>query len=90
LVSTEVSTEVTVQAAAPPVGLLDVTTLPPLSKATHRPLLGQDTPDIELKKSTWVTVQAAAPPVGLLDVTTLPLWSTATQRLLLGQDTLVR
>ena len=39
----ELSTLVTVQAAAPPVGLLEVTTLPLLSTATQRPLLGQDT-----------------------------------------------
>jgi hypothetical protein len=65
--------------------------LPPLSTATQRPLLGQDTPFRELVStlvpSTLVTVQAVAPPVGLLEVTTLPLPSTATQSLLLEQDT---
>src|SRR5450756_1420219 len=81
------STLVTVQAPAPPVGLLEVTTLPAKSTATQRPLLGQDTPRRTLEPSTWVTVQAAAPPVGLLEVTTLALPSTATQRPLLGQDT---
>lgn len=40
----EPSTSVTVQAAAPPVGLLEVTKLPLLSTATQRPLLGQDGP----------------------------------------------
>jgi hypothetical protein len=35
---------VTFQAAAPPAGLLVVTALPLLSIATHRPLLGHDTP----------------------------------------------
>src|SRR5437870_6919854 len=80
-------TLVTVQTAASPVGLPDVTTLPLPSTATQRLLLGHDTPESELVPSTWVTFQAAAPPVGLLEVTTLPLPSTATQRLLLGQDT---
>src|SRR5207244_11435086 len=80
-------TLVTVQTAASPVGLPDVTTLPLPSTATQRLLLGHDTPESELVPSTWVTFQAAAPPVGLLEVTTLPRPSTATQRLLLGQDT---
>jgi hypothetical protein len=40
----EASTRVTIQAAAPPLGLLEVTTLPVKSTATQRPLLGQDTP----------------------------------------------
>ena len=81
------STWATVQAAAPPVGLLEVTTLPLRSTATQRPLLGQDTPFRAVPPSTGVTVQAAVPPVGLLEVTTLPALSTATQRPLLGQDT---
>src|SRR5207253_2683441 len=80
-------TLVTVQTAASPVGLPDVTTLPLPSTATQRLLLGHDTPESELVPSTWVTFQAAAPPVGLLDVTTPPRSSTATQRLLLGHDT---
>ena len=42
------STWVTVQAAAPPVGLLEVTTLPSWSTATQRPVLGQDTPSSKL------------------------------------------
>src|SRR6202521_2313641 len=90
----EPTTLVTVQAAAPPVGLREVTTLPLgvptlplLSTATQRTLLGQDTLTRELVPSTLVTVQAAAPPMGLLEVTTLPPLSTATQRPLLGQDT---
>ena len=41
-------------------------TLPMASTATHRVLLGQDTPVRELVPSTLVTVQAAFPPVGLL------------------------
>src|SRR3989442_12761683 len=80
-------TLVTVQTAASPVGLPDVTTLPLPSTATQRLLLGHDTPESELVPSTWVTFQAAAPPGGLLEGTTLPRPSTATQRRLLGQDT---
>src|SRR5438445_13159706 len=83
-------TLVTVQTAASPVGLPDVTTLPLPSTATQRLLLGHDTPESELVPSTWVTFQAAAPPVGLLEVTTLPRPSTATQRPLLGQATPAR
>ncbi len=79
------ATLVTVQAAAPPVGLLEVTTLPLRSTATQRPLLGQDTPSALMPE--LVTVHAPAPPVGLLEVTTLPPRSTATQRPLVGQDT---
>jgi hypothetical protein len=84
----EASTGVRVQATAPPVGLLEVTTLPPVSVAKQRPMLGHVTPYRELEASTGVTVQVAAPPVGLREVTTLPLPSVATQRTLLGQDTL--
>jgi hypothetical protein len=39
------STCTTFQAAAPPEGLVEVTTLPTMSTATHRPVLGQDKPD---------------------------------------------
>ena len=80
---------VTFQAATPPVGLVEVTTLPKLSTATHRLLLGQDTPVRKLEPSTCASFQAVAPPIGLVEVTTLPLVSTATQRTLLGQDTAV-
>jgi hypothetical protein len=93
---------VTFQAAAPPVGLLEVTTPPFVSTATQRPLLGHEMPFSEQGAPlvavgaqpagpyTCVTFQAAAPPVGFLEVTTLPPPSTATQKLLLGQDTLER
>src|SRR2546426_12037011 len=85
----EPSTLVTVQAAAPPVGLLEVTALalPSASTATQMLMLGQATPERELEPSTLVPVHAAAPPVVLLDVTTLPATATATQRPRLGQDT---
>src|SRR5438445_13322382 len=71
-------TLVTVQTAASPVGLPDVTTLPLPSTATQRLLLGHGKPASALVPSTWVTFQAAAPPVGLLEVTTLPWPSTST------------
>ena len=81
------STLAAFQAAAPPVGLVDASTLPSRPTATHRSRLGQETLDTVVEVFTWVTFQAPAPPVGSLEATTLPLSSTATQRLLLGQDT---
>src|ERR1035437_10121494 len=84
---------VTVQAATPPVGSEEGTTLPPAPArsptATHRLLLGQETA-VRMSTLRCVTFHAVAPPVGLVDVTTLPPLSTATQRPLLGQDTAVR
>src|SRR5436190_1543975 len=75
-------------AVGPPVGLVEVTTLPLRSStATQRSLVGQEATFSEVELCTFVTVQAAAPTVGLLEVTTLPLSSTATHRSLLGQDT---
>jgi hypothetical protein len=44
----EPSTCVTLQAPAPPNGLVEVTTLPLLSTATQSPALRQDTPDREV------------------------------------------
>src|SRR2546428_13373381 len=76
----EPSTLVTLHATAPPVGLLEVTTLPFTSTATQRLLLGQDGPGRELKPSTLVTFQPAAPAGRLLDATTLPPSPTARQR----------
>ena len=81
---------VTFQAAAPPVGLVEVTTLPLPSTSTQKPVVGQDTPlGPKSAEVTCVTFQEGAPPVGLVEVTTLS-WPTATQRSLLGQDTLER
>src|SRR5438445_10694704 len=83
-------TLVTVQTAASPVGLPDVTTLPLPSTATQRLLLGHDTPESELVPSTWVTFQAAAPPVGLLEVTTLPFTDPKSVVQRMGEDTAAR
>ena len=78
------------QAAALPVGLVEVTALPPPT-ATQRLLLGQETPVRPYgEPSVWVFVQVASPPLGLLEVTTPPASSTATQRPLLGQETPVK
>jgi hypothetical protein len=75
---------------APEVGEVDVTTLPALSTATHREVLGQEIASSWFALSTGVTVHAAAPPVGSLEVTTLPALSTVAQKLSVGQDTPVR
>src|SRR6266581_2159431 len=69
---------VTVQAAAPPVGLADVITCALRSTAAHSPLGEQPTVSSRLSaelnpaSTTLVTVQASGPPVGLLEVTRLP------------------
>ena len=77
------STWLTIQSAAAPAGLFEVTTLPLPSTATQRSTVGHDTPvrkhaagfdeeTAQLEPSTWVTLHAAEPAVGLLEVTTLP------------------
>jgi len=83
---------VTVQAAVPPVGLVEVTALPMPSTATQRLILGQEIPVNSLAPLTLrsVNFQAATPPVGLVDVIRSPLSSTAIQRVLLGQETAAR
>src|SRR5947208_734775 len=81
------STLATLQAPAPPVGLVELTTLPPLSTATQSDVDGHEMPLIPLLPSTLVTVQAPAPPVGLVEVTTLPTLSTATQSDVDGHET---
>jgi hypothetical protein len=65
-------TWLTLQAGAPPVGLLEVTMLPNMSPATQRRLLGQDTLVSALEPAKWATLQAAAPAVGLVEESTLP------------------
>src|SRR5438093_744612 len=56
---------VSFHAAAPPVGLLEAITLPKLSMATQRVMVGHDTPDKALTWATLVAVHAVAPPAGL-------------------------
>jgi hypothetical protein len=80
----------TCQAEAPPVGLLEVTTLPTLSTATHSDELAHEIASSLFPGSTWVTFQAAVPPVGSLEVTTSPDPSPATHSVADGHDTVVR
>src|ERR1700761_3675182 len=69
------SIETTVQADAPPVGLVDVSTLPALSTAAHRVVL-HDSPVMVCEPSGPATVVQA--PEGSLVVRRLPVWLKAT------------
>jgi hypothetical protein len=77
----------TVQADAPPVGLVEVIMFPALSTPTQRDALGHETLVRALWLSTTTKVQADAPPVGLVEVNTLPRLSTATQSDTFGHET---
>jgi hypothetical protein len=81
------STSVTRQAEAPPVGSVEVTTLPELSTATQSFAVGQETASRPFSPSASTSVQAEAPPVGSVEVMRLPTSSTATQSFLDGQET---
>ena len=65
------STLVTVQSEAPPVGLVEVTTFPATSPATQSVAVAQE---MDARKSsepsTWTVIHVEAPPVGLVEVTT--------------------
>ena len=76
-----------VQSVVPPVGLVEVTTSPTKPTATHRLLLGQETPmtDSPLVPASNA-VHADGPAVGLIDVISSPLISAATQRVALKQE----
>src|ERR1051325_5206499 len=63
------STFVTVHAAFPSVGFVDVITLPTLSTATHKLALGHEIPCTKLAPATVAETHAAADPVGLLELT---------------------
>ena len=78
------------QAAAPPVGLIEVRIAPSLPTATQSPVLGQEMPKRRSAPGISVTFQAPGPPIGLVEVRTEPLYSTATQRLGVGQSTACR
>lgn len=70
-------------AGDPALGLVDVTTFPAVSPATHSADDGHDTPYSELGASTGLAVQiaddpAGVPALGSVEVTTLPALSTAT------------
>ena len=77
---------VRVQAVGPPVGLLEVTTTPPLPTSTHWLSLRQLTPKSDFTFGILVGVHEAAPRPGLVVVQTPPLKSTATQRVADGQE----
>src|ERR1051325_2763461 len=63
------STFVTVHAAFPSVGFVDVITLPTLSTATHKLALGHEIPCTKLAPATVAETHAAAAPGGLLERT---------------------
>jgi hypothetical protein len=77
------STSVVRHAEAPPLGLVAVTTLPPLS-ATHSDRVGHETPP-NAKGGARRILHAALPPVGLVDVTTW--FALMAQNAGEGQDT---
>jgi hypothetical protein len=86
-------TDVEVHAAAPPVGFVDVHTVPRpklSSAATHRETDGQETLDRLARRCIKLSLQVEAPPVGLVEVTTSPMSSTATHKEGDGHETLVR
>ena len=80
------STASTLQAAAPPVGLVEVTTSPRPSTATHSNVPGHETA-AKAKEPTCEVVQAADPAPGSVDVTTLPAPSVTTQSEELAHET---
>jgi hypothetical protein len=73
-------------ALAPPVGLVEVTTFPALSTATHNEVPTHETAANAFAPSTEITFHAAAPPVGFVEVITSPDQSTATQSDAVGHD----
>ena len=82
------STYAQFHAIDPPVGLVDHTTFPAPSPATHSDTDGHEIAvRLVLPGSTLVRDQADAPAVGLVDVTTLPARSTTAQSDDDGHDT---
>src|SRR5437764_14863178 len=75
------------QAAAPPVGLMEVSELPLLSTAAQKVFDGQDTAVRTLPESTRAAVHPPDPPVGSAEAITWPLSSTAKQPLRAGPTT---
>ena len=63
---------VVVQELAPPVGSVEVSTLPSPSTATHGEVVGHDNPDNGTEPSMLAADQAEGPPVGSVEVTTSP------------------
>src|SRR5207247_2433441 len=84
------ATLVTVHAAAPPVGLLEVTTVPPLPTATHSRTLGHETPFRLDAPIRLLSVHAVSLPVGFVEVITLPARFTPAHSVLLGHEMLLK
>ena len=80
-----VSTLLTDQAEAPPVGLVEVTSLPSWSAATQRFEM-HETLVIQFSPSTLAATHEETPPVGLVEVKTLPNESVATHRVVEWQE----
>src|ERR1039458_177598 len=82
------STWVSVHADAPPVGSVEVRTLPPLSNATHSERDGHATPSMRgaLGSATVVLIHADRPAPGFVEVNTVE-FATATQNDGDGHDT---
>jgi len=77
------------QAADPPVGSVDVHTLPRLSNATQYDAVAQDT-FVRVHGKIGMTCHAPAPSAGSVVVATLPLLAVATHRAVDGHDTPVK
>ncbi len=76
----------TFHAVLPPVGFVEVTTLPTASTATHSDADGQDTASRVFVPSIVARVHAVAPPVGFVELSRCPELSTATHSEIEGQE----
>src|SRR5450756_1653577 len=65
------STRALVHAAAPPVGLVEVRTVPLPCTATQSDVDGHEIFEIHVEESNVVRAQAPAPPLGLVDTNRL-------------------
>src|ERR1700722_20858979 len=76
------------QAATPPVGSVEVRTLPAQSVATQKEAVGHEMPlrPYELESTPVAAIQAAAPPVGSVEVTMSPALSTTTHSVIDGHE----
>lgn len=72
---------------APPVGLVELSTLPAWSPATHRVADGHEIAQMRMFASTSLRLHAAVPPAGSLEVRIPPLPSDATHAVLEAQET---
>src|ERR1700683_4677424 len=76
------STLVGVQAATPPVGLVEVMTCPKSSTATQKVVVGQLTP-LALPAGLMRSQEPAV--VGVVEISSCPMFSGTTQSVVLGQ-----